>query len=147
MDYRIFNVRTYVPIIMHAYTHGGWAHRQRISTTFLIQKNSHKYLGAPDGDSNLGSLDLEYDALPGDSVTSARWQRLTVTEMIGWVVSSVAKYAFGFENCARFKQKNVKGGNRWDLATDDDLRNCSDARSSKVWFFLSDSRCHIYTKL
>ena len=26
---------------MHAYIHGGWAHRQRVSTIFLTRKNSH----------------------------------------------------------------------------------------------------------
>ena len=31
-------------ILVHAYTHGGWAHRQRVSTTFLTQKNSHIFL-------------------------------------------------------------------------------------------------------
>ena len=36
MDYRIFNVRTVI-----IFTHGGWAHI-RVSTTFLIRKNSHK---------------------------------------------------------------------------------------------------------
>ena len=44
MDYMIFNIRTYVRtyviILMCAYTHGGWAHRQWVSTTFLTWKNS-----------------------------------------------------------------------------------------------------------
>ena len=36
MDYRIFNARTYS--FLCVYTYGGWAHRQRVSTTFLSQK-------------------------------------------------------------------------------------------------------------
>ena len=31
-------------IHMHAYTHGGWAHQQWVSTTFLTQKNSQLFL-------------------------------------------------------------------------------------------------------
>ena len=34
MDYRIFNVRTRSSYAC-VYTHGGWAHRQRVSTTFV----------------------------------------------------------------------------------------------------------------
>ena len=42
-EYRIFNVRTW------SFLHGGWAHRQRFSTTFLTRKNSHKFVScAPD---------------------------------------------------------------------------------------------------
>ena len=36
------NKRAYVIILRRAYTHGGWAHRQRCSTTVLTRKNSHK---------------------------------------------------------------------------------------------------------
>ena len=39
MDYRIFKVRTLV-FSMRVYAHGGWAHQQRVSTTFLTWKNS-----------------------------------------------------------------------------------------------------------
>ena len=39
MDYRIFNV--VMVFRMRAYTHGGWAHRQRISTFWLWK--THKY--------------------------------------------------------------------------------------------------------
>ena len=43
----------------------GWAHRQRVSTTFLTRKNSQLFLCSWRGrDSNLESLDLESDALP-----------------------------------------------------------------------------------
>ena len=39
MDYRIFKVRKhYVIILMRVYTHGGWAYRQRVSTTFWFWK-------------------------------------------------------------------------------------------------------------
>ena len=58
--------------IMHAYnvcmyTHGGWAHRQWVSTTFLTRKKSHKFFLCSWRGSNLGSwnpLDLEAVALP-----------------------------------------------------------------------------------
>ena len=35
MDYRIFNMHIYVIILMRAYTHRDWAHRQWVSTTFF----------------------------------------------------------------------------------------------------------------
>ena len=41
-DYRIFNMRMWSFLGVRAYT-GGWAHRQRVSPTFLTQKNSHKF--------------------------------------------------------------------------------------------------------
>ena len=44
--------------------HGASAHRQRVSTTFLTQKNSHKFVLWSWWGSNLGSLRLESDALP-----------------------------------------------------------------------------------
>ena len=52
-------------ILMRAYPHRGWAHRQRVSTTFFTQKNSHLSC-APDGiQTQLGwSLNHESDALP-----------------------------------------------------------------------------------
>ena len=34
----------YMIILVRAYTHGGWAHRQWVSTTFLTQKNSQIFL-------------------------------------------------------------------------------------------------------
>ena len=40
MDYRIF----IVIILVRACTHRGWAHRQRVSATFLTWKNSHIFL-------------------------------------------------------------------------------------------------------
>ena len=51
MDYMIFDVRRvgYVVILVRAYTHGGWAHRQRVSTTFLIRKNLTIVSCASDG--------------------------------------------------------------------------------------------------
>ena len=72
------SVRMYVIILIRAYvrdhshpcvcihTGVGWAHRQRVSTTFLTRgKNSHNfYLLCSWRGSNLGSLDLEFDALP-----------------------------------------------------------------------------------
>ena len=44
----------YVIILMRAYnnTHGAWAHRQWVSTTFFSRKNSLRFSCAPDGDSN-----------------------------------------------------------------------------------------------
>ena len=33
---------------MRAYTHGGWAHRQRVSTTCWTRKNSHNVVRVPD---------------------------------------------------------------------------------------------------
>ena len=50
MDYRILNVRAYVIIIVRACTHGGWAHRQRVSTTFFFdsEKLTNMYC-TPDG--------------------------------------------------------------------------------------------------
>ena len=44
MDYSICNVRTVIILIMRAHTHRGWAHRQRVITTFLIRKNSQIFL-------------------------------------------------------------------------------------------------------
>ena len=52
-------------ILVHAYTHGGWVHRQRVSTTFLTWKNSQICSCAPDGiRTSVLKLDLEADALP-----------------------------------------------------------------------------------
>ena len=39
---------------MRVYTHGGWAHRRWVSTTFLTRKNS-KFSCAPDGIRTFGS--------------------------------------------------------------------------------------------
>ena len=36
--------RAYVIILVRAFTHGGWAHRQRVSTTYLTQKNFHTFV-------------------------------------------------------------------------------------------------------
>ena len=64
MDYRILDFsHAYVVILVHAHTHGGWAHWQRVSTTFMTRKNSHKFFLCSWRDSNLGPLDLESDAL------------------------------------------------------------------------------------
>ena len=65
MDYRISNVRTWSFLGMCVHT-GSWAHRQRVSTTLLTWKNSHKLFLCSwhRRGSNLGSLDLESDALP-----------------------------------------------------------------------------------
>ena len=38
MDYRIFNARTWSFLCVRHYTHGVWAHRQPVSTTFLTRK-------------------------------------------------------------------------------------------------------------
>ena len=35
----IFNARTWSFLCVRAYSHGSWAHRQRISTTFLTRQN------------------------------------------------------------------------------------------------------------
>ena len=46
---------------------GGWAHRQRVSTTFFTRKNSQIFLVLLMGGGrglNLRSSDLEFDALP-----------------------------------------------------------------------------------
>ena len=42
MDYRIFNVRMWSFLCVHI-THGGWSHRQQLST-FFSQKNSQMFL-------------------------------------------------------------------------------------------------------
>ena len=47
-DYRIFNVHTWSFLCMRVHT-GVAAHRQRVSTTFSTQKNSHNFSCAPDG--------------------------------------------------------------------------------------------------
>ena len=62
MDYRIFNV--IILVRAYIYTHGGWVHRQRVSTTFLTRKNPHKFILCSWRDSNRGPLDLESEALP-----------------------------------------------------------------------------------
>ena len=49
---------------MRAYTHGDWAHRQRVSTTFFYSEKPHNFFLCFWRGSNLGSLDLESDALP-----------------------------------------------------------------------------------
>ena len=51
---------------MRACTHRGWAHLQRVSTTFLTRINSHKVFlcSCRRRDSNLRSLDLEFFTLP-----------------------------------------------------------------------------------
>ena len=51
---------------MHAYTYGGWAHRQRVSTTFLTRKISQVFLVLLTGFELMlwNPLDLESDALP-----------------------------------------------------------------------------------
>ena len=43
MDYMFFNVRIRGRSNACGYTHGGWAHRQRVSTTFLTRKISHTF--------------------------------------------------------------------------------------------------------
>ena len=43
MDYRVFNVCTWLFLCVRLHT-GGWAHRWRVSTTFLTWKNSHIFL-------------------------------------------------------------------------------------------------------
>ena len=50
----------------HSYTHGCWAHQQRVSTTVLTRKNSHNFFLCSwrGWGLNLRSLDLEFDALP-----------------------------------------------------------------------------------
>ena len=49
---------------MRAYTHGGWAHRQWVSTTFWLGEKTHKLFLFSWQSSNIGSSDLESDALP-----------------------------------------------------------------------------------
>ena len=50
----------------YAYTHRGWAHRQRVSTALFTRKNSHKFFLCSwrRRGLNLLSLYLESDALP-----------------------------------------------------------------------------------
>ena len=50
MEYRIFNVRTWwlLCVRVYNYTHGGWAHRQRVSTTFWLGTNVTNLCCAPD---------------------------------------------------------------------------------------------------
>ena len=50
-------------ILVRTFTHGGRAHRQRVSATFLIRKNSSLSY-APDGVRTSGHWNLECDALP-----------------------------------------------------------------------------------
>ena len=38
VDYRIFNVRTWPFLCVRIHTRRGWAHRQRVDTTFLTEK-------------------------------------------------------------------------------------------------------------
>ena len=53
---------------MRIHTGVGHTHRQRVGTTFFTRKNSHKFFScapdAPRRGSNLGSSDLESNALP-----------------------------------------------------------------------------------
>ena len=49
---------------MRVYAHGGWAHRQWVSTTFTTRKTSDNFFLCSSRGSNLGSLDLESEALP-----------------------------------------------------------------------------------
>ena len=51
-------------ILMCAFTHGGWAHLQRVRTPLQTRKQLTIVPCASDGVSNLGSLNLESDALP-----------------------------------------------------------------------------------
>ena len=65
MDYRIFNVRTYV--LMRAYTHGRWGTPTMSQHNILTRKNSLKFFLCSRWESNLWSwnpLDFEADALP-----------------------------------------------------------------------------------
>ena len=55
MDYRIFNVRAFLCVRLH--TGVAWAHRQRVSTTILTRKNSHKCFLCSGQDSNPRPLD------------------------------------------------------------------------------------------
>ena len=50
---------------MRAYTHGGWAHRHRVSTTFMTRKNSKFFLCSWQ-DSNPRTLDLQFIALTSE---------------------------------------------------------------------------------
>ena len=62
MDYRIFSVRTSSSSYMRIRT-GGWAHRQRVSTAFLLGK-AHNFFLCSWRDSNLSPMAPESDALP-----------------------------------------------------------------------------------
>ena len=57
-------MRTYVIILMRACTHGGWAHGQRISTTFLPGEKLSQFFRVLLRGSNLGFSGLESVALP-----------------------------------------------------------------------------------
>ena len=48
MDYRTFNVPCGVVILTRANTRGGWAHRQRVSTTFQTKTKQKTVSCAPD---------------------------------------------------------------------------------------------------
>ena len=63
MDYGIFNVRTWSFLCVRICTGVGHTHRPRVSTTLFTRKNSHKVFLCSWRGSNLGSLDLESDAL------------------------------------------------------------------------------------
>ena len=52
-------------ILIHVYTHGGWAQRQWVSTTWLTrEKNLIKFFLCSWRDSNLGLWNVKSDALP-----------------------------------------------------------------------------------
>ena len=69
------SLSAYVIILVHVYTHRGWAHWQWVSTTFLTQKNSFLCSW---WDSNLHPLDLQFNALPIEPprYSSNIWYRL-----------------------------------------------------------------------
>ena len=54
------------------YTHGGWAHRQRVSTTFLT-RTKITFAFCSSRDWNLGPLDLESDFLPIEPSRHPNW--------------------------------------------------------------------------
>ena len=60
------------------YTRGGWAHRQRVSTTLLTRKTFHDCLlcSRRRRGSNLRCLDLESDALPTESPHTCDRQKI-----------------------------------------------------------------------
>ena len=63
---------------MHVYTHWGWAHRQRVSITFLTRKNS-KFFLCSRRDSNPRPLDLLSNALSTEPTCHPQlWWRIQI---------------------------------------------------------------------
>ena len=63
-DNEIFNVRTYLIILMRAYIHTGIGHTDSESAQHYDSEKLSHFVLCSRRDSNLGPLDLESDSLP-----------------------------------------------------------------------------------